>query len=134
MKTEYDVSTKDKEISYIGLVDAVLDLLGFNKANNGTRLLRKFIIYIYLKNPFEIDVKKEINEFIGDNKIEKTYSNIYKRFQYAIYNCDIDKMKSNFYIAFHVKYEYYYLSVKRMIIFILNVLEKKRVWKAILFE
>lgn len=127
MKTEYGISTKDKEVSYNGLVDTILDSLGFNKANNGTRLLRKFIIYIYLKNPFEIDVKKEITEFIEDNKIAHTYSNVYKRIQYAIYNCDIDKMKSNFYIVFHVEYEYYFLSVKRMIIFILNVLEGRRV-------
>ena len=53
------------------------------------------------------------------------YSNVYKRIQYAIYNCDIDKMKSNFYTLFNNEYDYYYLSVKNMVNFILNVLEKK---------
>ena len=98
MKTKYDISTKDeKEVSYIDLVDTILDMLGFNKANNGTRLFRKFIIYVYKKDPFDIDIKREINSFIKDNNINMSYYNMNKRFQYAIFNCDIDKMKRNFY-------------------------------------
>lgn len=124
MKTKYDISTKDKEVSYISIVDTILDLLGFNKANNGTRLLREFIIYIYSKDLLEIDVKREINAFIKDNKMNNNFNNVYKRFQYAIYNSDCDKMKRNFYIVFHVEYDYYFLSVKNMVNFILNVLEK----------
>ena len=49
-----------------------------------------------------------------------------KRFEYAIYNCDIDKMKKNFYRVFNNEYNYYYLSVKNMVNFILNVLEKNK--------
>ena len=42
MKPEYDISTKDeKEVSYIDFIDTILDTLGFNKSNNGTRLLRR---------------------------------------------------------------------------------------------
>lgn len=125
MKTEYDISTKEKEVSYISLVDTILNILGFNKSNNGTRLLRELVIYIYLKDPFYIDIKHEINSFIRDNKINTNYYNINKRIQYAIYNCDYDKMKSNFYVVFRTEYDYYFLSVKNMVNFILNVLEKK---------
>lgn len=125
MKIEYDISTKDeKEVSCIDLVDTILDKLGFNKSNNGTRLFRKFIVYVYLKDPFDIDIKREINAFIKDNNINMSYYNMNKRFQYAIYNCDIDKMKKNFYVIFHNEYDYYFLSVKNMLNFILNVLEK----------
>ncbi len=126
MKTKYDISTKDKEISYIGFVDTIFDLLGFNKANNGTRLLRKFIIYVYLKNPDEIDLKHEIKEFIKDNRINNNYNNMYKRFQYAIYNCDYNKMKHNFYRIFNIEYDYYFLSVKTMVNFLINIIEKNK--------
>ena len=125
MKIKYDISTKDeKEVSYIDLVDTILDMLGFNKANNGTRLFRKFIIYVYKTDPFDIDIKREINCFIKDNNINTNYQNMNKRFEYAIYNCDSDKMKKNFYRVFNNEYNYYYLSVKNMVNFILNVLEK----------
>ena len=127
MKIEYDISTKDeKEVSYIDLIDTILDKLGFNKANNGTRLLRKFIIYVYLKDPLDIDIKREINAFIRDNKLNTNYNSVKQRIQYAIYNCNIDKMKKNFYAVFHNEYDYYFLSVKNMVNFILNVLEKNK--------
>ncbi len=126
MKTKYDISTKDKEVSYIGFVDTIFDSLGFNKANNGTRLLRKFIIYVYLKNPDEIDLKREIKEFIEDNRINNNYNNIYKRFQYAISNCDHNKMKNNFYLVFNIEYDYYFLSVKSMVNYLVNILEKNK--------
>jgi len=126
MKTEYDIYTKEKEVSYISLVDTILDSLGFNKANNGTRLLRKFIIYIFLKDPVEIDIKREINAFIKENGMNNNFENVYKRFQYAIYNCDYEKMKNNFYVVFSIEYDYYFLSVKNMVNFILSVLEKNK--------
>ena len=124
MKTEYDISTKEKEISYISYVDTILDNLGFNKANNGTRLLRKFIIYVYFKDPFELNIKREMNAFIRDKNINITYHNFYKRIQYAIDNSDIDKMKKNFYLVFHLNYDYFYLKVKYIVNLILNVLEQ----------
>ena len=125
MKTKYDISTKDeKEVSYIEFVDTILDALGFNRANNGTRLLRFFIIYIYKKNPFDIDIKREINEFINDNNLNSNYDSLKKRMQYAIDNCDKMKMKNNFYMIFHMEYDLYFLTLKNMVNFILNVLEK----------
>ncbi len=127
MKTEYDISTKDeKEVSYIDFVDTILDTLGFNKANNGTRLLREFIIYLYIKKPIEIKFKNEINSFIKDKKIKISYGNFKERLKYAILNSNNDKMKNNFYKVFRIEYDYYYLSLKNIITFILNAMERNR--------
>ena len=51
MITKYDISTKDKDVSYIEFVDMILDRLGFRRNNVGTRFLREFVIYLYKKNP-----------------------------------------------------------------------------------
>ena len=127
MKTEYDISTKDeKEVSYIDFVDTILDDLGFNKSMNGTRLLRDLCIYVFKKNPFEIDVKKEINEYLKDKKISMNYPNYYRKIEYAINNADNDKMQCNFYKVFRVEYDYYFLSVKQFIISIVNAMERNR--------
>ena len=125
MKTEYDISTKDeKEVSYIEFVDTILDTLGFNKANNGTRLLREFIIYLYIKKPLEIKLKEEMNAFIKEKKIKLSYGNFKERLKYAILNADNDKMQEHFYEVFRIQYDYYYLSVKNIVIFILNAMER----------
>ena len=127
MKTEYDISTKDeKEVSYIDFIDTILDTLGFNKANNGTRLLREFIIYLYIKKPIEIKFKDEINSFIKDKKIKISYGNFKERLKYAILNADNDKMKSHFYEVFRTEYDYYFLSVKHIVTFTLNAMERNR--------
>ena len=44
MITKYDISTKDKDVSYIEFVDMILDRLGFRRNNVGTRFLREFEI------------------------------------------------------------------------------------------
>ncbi len=125
MKTEYDISTKDeKEVSYIDFVDTILDTLGFNKANNGTRLLREFIIYLYIKKSLEIKLKDEIYNFIRDKKIKMSYGNFKERLKYAILNADNNKMQNHFYEVFKIEYDYYYLSVKSIVIFIVNSMER----------
>ncbi len=125
MKTKYDISTKDeKEVSYIDFIDTILDTLGFNKANNGTRLLREFIIYLYIKKPLEIKLKDEMNAFIKDKKIKLSYGNFKERLKYSILNADNDKMKNHFYEVFRIGYDYYYLSVKNIVTFILNAMER----------
>ena len=127
MKTEYDISTKEeKEVSYIDFVDTILDKLGFNKANNGTRLLREFIIYLYIKNPLEIKIKDEINAFIKDKKIKISYGNFKERVKYAILNADNKKMQEHFYEVFRIDYDYYFLSVKQIITYIVNAMERNK--------
>lgn len=127
MITEYDISTKDKEVSYIEFVDMILDRLGFRKNNVGTRFLREFVIYLYKKNPFEIIINNEIEEFLAERNITNlTVINFIKRINYAIQYADSQKMKSNFFNVFHSQFDSYYLTPKNFIILILNVLEKDR--------
>ncbi len=127
MITKYDISTKDKEMSYIEFVDMILDILGFRKNNVGTRFLREFVIYLYKKNPFEIIINNEIEEFLNERNItELTVINFIKRINYAIQYADNTKMKDNFFNVFHTQYDSYYLTPKTFIILILNMLEKNR--------
>lgn len=127
MITKYDISTKDNEMSYIEFVDMILDRLGFRKNNVGTRFLREFVIYLYNKNPFEIIINNEIEEFLKERNIKDlTVINFIKRINYAIQYADNTKMKDNFFNVFRTQYDSYYLTPKNFIIFILNVLEKDR--------
>ena len=127
MVTKYDISTKDKEVSYIEFVDMILDRLGFRKNNVGTRFLREFVIYLYKKNPFEILINNEIEEFLKEREIKNlTIINYIKRIDYAIRYADIKKIEDNFFKVFHTEYDSYYLTPKSFIILMLNVLEKNR--------
>ena len=127
MKTGYDIFTKDEKIvSYIDFVDTILDKLGFRKNMKGTRLLREFTIYIYLKNSLEIDIKEKIYCFINEREINIKYYNFYKILENSIRYADSTKIQNNFYAVFHTEYDYYYLSVKSMVIFIVNTLERNR--------
>lgn len=127
MITKYDISTKDKEVSYIEFVDMILDRLGFRKNNVGTRFLREFVSYLYKKNPFEIIINNEIEEFLKEKDIKNlTIINFIKRIDYAIRYADIKKIEDNFFKVFHTEYDSYYLTPKSFIILMLNVLEKNR--------
>ena len=129
MITEYDISTKDKEVSYIEFVDIILDRLGFRRNNVGTRFLREFVIYLYNKNPFEIIINNEIEEFLTERNIKNlTIINFIKRINYAIQYADITKLKNNSFNVFHTQFDFYYLTPKNFIILILNVLEKNRIY------
>lgn len=120
-----DISTKDKEVSYIEFIDMMLDRLGFRKNNVGTRFLREFVIYLYKKNPLEIIINDEIEEFLVERNIKKiTIINFIRRINYAIQYADSKKMKDNFLNVFHTEFDLYYLTPKTFIIFMLNVLEK----------
>ena len=127
MKTKYDISTKDKEISYICFVDDILDKLGFCKNISGTKMLRKIIIYIYFKDSFSINLKKEINDYIKENNINMNYIVFRSYLDYAITNTDKEKMKKNFKTIFNLEYNYYYLSVKYIVSLIINMMERKNI-------
>ena len=126
MKTKYDISTKEKEISYVVFIDELLGKLGFKKNINGTKLLRELIIYLYIKDPFTIDIKKEITNLINQRGINISYDNYIKRIQYSIGYADISKMNKNFKQVFKTDFDYYYLSAKTLIILILSILEKTK--------
>ena len=121
-----DISTKDKEVSYIEFIDMMLDRLGFRKNNVGTRFLREFVIYLYKKNPLEIIINDEIGEFLVERNIKNlTIINFIRRINYAIKYADRKKMKDNFFNIFYTEFDLYYLTPKNFIVLMLNVLEKK---------
>lgn len=126
MITKYDISTKDKDVSYIEFVDMILDRLGFRRNNVGTRFLREFVIYLYKKNPLEIIINDEIGEFLVERNIKNlTIINFIRRINYAIQYADRKKMKDNFFNIFYTEFDLYYLTPKNFIVLMLNVLEKK---------
>ena len=125
MKTEYDISTEDKkEVSYIEFVDTILMDLGFKVNMSGTRLLRDFVIFVYKRKSLEIDIKKELVEFSKSTKLKISYNNFNIKIYNAINYADINKMKKNFYSIFRIEFDYYYLSVKTIITFLINAMEK----------
>ena len=126
MKFEYDISTKDNEISYIDFVDMILFRLGFRANTLGTKYLRNIIIYIYLKNPFDFYIEKECKCYFKENNIRDIkYHNFEQRMNYSIKNVDINKFKDNFEDIFKIEYDIYYLSVKNIVMLILNLMERK---------
>ena len=56
-----------------------------------------------------------------------TYNNFNMKIYNAINYADIDKMKNNFYSIFRTEFDCYYLSVKTIIIFMTNVMEKNNI-------
>ena len=48
MRYSYDISTKDKEVSYVNLIDKCLFDLGFGFNKNGTRHLRDLYLQLIL--------------------------------------------------------------------------------------
>ena len=124
MKTEYDVLTKDKEISCSEIVDDILySKLGLKPANNGTRYLRDLILYIYKKNPYEFGVDKEIQLFLKERRINQNYKTVKSKMIYAINNARKDKLKENFYYVFKTDYDTYFISLKNIIKAIINMVE-----------
>lgn len=125
MKFEYDVSTKDKEMSYINFVDMILFKLGFRVNTLGTKYLRNIIVYIYMKNPFDFYIEKECKSYFEENNIKNiNYHSFVQRMDYSIKNVDINKFKSNFEDIFRIDYDIYYLSVKNIVMLVLNLLER----------
>ena len=117
MITKYDISTKDKDVSYIEFVDMILDRLGFRRNNVGTRFLREFVIYLYKKNPLEIIINDEIEEFLVERNIKKiTIINFIRRINYAIQYADSKKMKDNFLNVFHTEFDLYYLTDRKSVV------------------
>ena len=126
MKTEYDISTKEKEMSYLLLVDFILySKLGFRPANSGSRYLKEIIIYIFEKETEDYSIESEIKEYIKKKKINKNYKTIKSKIIYSINNVKKDIIKKNFQEVFRVEYDVYYLSTKNIIELMINLLENK---------
>lgn len=125
MKTEYGISTKEKEISYLDFLDDILySKLGFKPANSGTRYLRGLIIYIYKKNDYEYKVEKELKLFMMENNINTSFKTAKSKMVYALNNISKDKVEKNFYYVFKTEYNPYYLTIKNLVDSIINLMNR----------
>ena len=116
MKTEYDSFTKDKEISYLGIIDDIMiNKLGFRLNNGGTRYLRKLIIYLYKNDKEEYSIDAEIKNFIKEKKLSINPRSFRNKIDYAVNNLRIDKVKKNFEEVFGIKYDPMELTVKNIV-------------------
>ena len=116
MKTEYDISTKEKEVSCLELIDNILySKLGLKPANGGTRYLRDLIFYIYNKNNYEYIVEKELKMFIKEKNIKCNYKTVKSKIVYAINNARSESIEKNFYYVFKTDYDAYYLTLKNVV-------------------
>lgn len=101
-------------------LDCTLLKLGFNHANLGTRYFKELIKLAYYNNMIDIKYKdlciilsKEL-----DLTLRKIDSNIYS----AISSINTNLAKKNFKDIFHIEFDYFYISPKKLIILFLNVL------------
>ena len=125
MRYSYDISTKDKEISYANLVDKYLLDLGFEFNKNGTKYLRDLILTAYFMENYKFEVKGFIKTFFEINNITKvTQKEFLKCIVYSINNINFQKSKDNFYKVFNVNYDIYYFTPKNLTILFINLLIK----------
>ena len=82
MRYSYDISTKDKEISYANLVDKYLLDLGFGINKNGTKYLRDLILTAYFNQEYTLDINYTIITFLDINKIESINKNDFLKLDY----------------------------------------------------
>ncbi len=127
MKTEYDISTKEKEISCLELVDDILyGKLGLKPSNGGTKYLRDLILYIYAKNNYEFCVENELRLFIKEKNLKCNFKTVKSKIVYAINNARKECLEKNFYYVFKSDYNFYYLSIKNIVNAIICHLDKKQ--------
>lgn len=75
-------------------------------------------------------VEEECKSYFKENKIDNiSFDNFRHRIDYSIKNVDIDKFKSNFEDIFRIDYDIYYLSVKNIVMLILNLMERRYIAK-----
>lgn len=124
MRYSYDISTKDKEISYANLVDKYLLDLGFGFNKNGTKYLRDLILTAYFMQDYEFFISDTVDKFININKLKISKRNYIRAIQYSIESIDSNKTKNNFCSIFNIEYDYYYLTPKNLTILIMSLLQK----------
>ena len=126
MRYSYDISTKDKEISYAHLVDQCLLDLGFGLNKSGTRYLRDLIITAFYMQDYKFEINLIIKTFLKINNItEVTEKDFLKCIFYTINNINMQKSEENFYKIFKVHYDPYFFTPKNLTILFLRLLEKQ---------
>ena len=124
MRYSYDISTKDKEISYANLVDRCLLELGFGFNKNGTKYLRDLILSAFFMEDYKLEINSVVTHFLDINSINITRKNYIRTIQYSIENIDYKKAKENFSKIFNVEYDFYYLTPRNLTILFMNKLSK----------
>ena len=125
MRYSYDISTKDKEISYANLVDKYLLDLGFGINKNGTKYLRDLILTAYFNQEYTLDINYTIITFFEINKIKSINKNDFlKCIFYTINSINIQKSKENFNNIFETQYDIYYFTPKNLTTLFMNLLAK----------
>ena len=127
MKTSYDYTKDERYKSYEQLVYDSLIKLGFRITNVGTFYLKDLILFIYFNNYYEISITKVVNDFMKVNKIDYISSRTFINCMiYSINNYDQNLFKNGFKSVFSIEYDYYYCSVKNLIVLYVNLLKKKK--------
>lgn len=94
--------------------------LGLNYSNLGTRYLQELVKLAYCNNMFETkykDLCSTLSQNLNVN-IKKIDSNIYN----SINSININLAKKNFKDVFHIEFDYFYLSPKKLTLLFLNAL------------
>ena len=125
MRYSYDISTKDKEISYVRLVEKDLLTLGFGLNKNGTKYLRDLILTAFFLQEYDFFIDDTIECFFRINGITNiSKENFSQRIYYAIQNANRGMLKDNFYSVLGVYFDYEFICIKNFITLFITKLEK----------
>ena len=102
-------------------LDCTLYRLGFNCANLGTKYLKEILKLAYFNNMFDMKYKDFCifaSQSLNINQ-EKISSNIY----HSINSININLTRKNFENIFHIEFDYFYISPKKLTILLLKLLD-----------
>lgn len=96
--------------------------LGLNCANLGTRYFRELIKLTYYNDLYDTNYKELCNMLCKelDTNVRKIESNIYS----SINSININLAKKNFKDIFHIEFDYFYISPKKLTILFLNIVNE----------
>lgn len=126
MKTEYEISTKDKlEISYRAYILSSLLSLGFSPNNKGTFYLRDLILIAIQTNFNDSDIRlKNLRNILAKQK-GLSPKTIKSHIDYAFKYRDIEKAENNFEKIFGFEYDFYFMTPKSIIALMVGLIYNK---------
>ena len=122
MKNSYDYTKNEKYKSYEQFVYKSLIDLGFRITNVGTMYLKDLILFAYYNNYYEINVTKLVKDFMQYKNINYiSYRRIINYMDYSLKNTS-SMLSKNFIKVFSFQFNYYYISIKNLLLLFLNLL------------
>ena len=122
MKNSYDYTKDEKYKSYEQFVYKSLIDLGFRVTNVGTMYLKDLILFAYYNNYYEIYVTKLVKDFMQYKNINYiSYRTIINYMDYSLKNTS-SMLSKNFIKVFSFQFNYYYISIKNLLLLFLNLL------------